>query len=57
MCQLGHKIFKKVFGKNQKLDLFVWSMRFMVFGLYAMPAYLMNYVSIANLYYPFSIGN
>jgi len=46
MCQLGHKIFKKVFGKNQKLDLFVWSMRFMVFGLYAMPAYLMNYVTI-----------
>jgi hypothetical protein len=40
-----HKVFKKVFGKNQKLDLFIWGMRAIVVVLNIMPFYTMNYVS------------
>ena len=42
----AHRVFKRVFGKKQKLDLFVWSMRSVVIILNLMPLYLMNYVRI-----------
>jgi hypothetical protein len=45
MCMTCHKLFKRVIGKNQKLDVFVWGMRALVIILNLMPLYLMNYVS------------
>jgi hypothetical protein len=45
MCMMCHGLFKKVVGKNQKLDIFVWGMRLIVIFLNFMPLYLMNYVS------------
>ena len=45
MCMTCHKLFKRVFGKNQKLNLFIWVMRLIVIFLNLMPLYLMNYVS------------
>ena len=37
-----HRVFKYLFGENQISGIFVWSMRFVVFGLNAMPLYIMN---------------
>ena len=37
-----HGVFKKVFGGNQITNMFIWSMRFIVVLLNAMPLYLMN---------------
>jgi len=36
-------MFKKVFGQNQRLNLFVWGMRIFVIYLNVMPLYLVNY--------------
>jgi len=43
MCMTCHGLFKRVFGGNQKMDCFVWSMRFVVLILNLMPLYVMNY--------------
>lgn len=45
MCMTCHGLFKKVVGKNQKLNVFVWGMRSLVIILNLWPIYLMNYVS------------
>ncbi|CDW90386.1 probable s-acyltransferase at3g09320-like [Stylonychia lemnae] len=44
MCMTCHKILKRVIGKNQKLDVFVWSMRAIVIFLNVLPFYNMNYM-------------
>ena len=36
------KALNPLFGENQISGIFVWSMRFVVFGLNAMPLYIMN---------------
>ena len=46
MCMLCHGLFKRIVGKKQKLDIFVWGMRALVIGLNLMPIYTMNYVHI-----------
>ena len=42
---LCHALFKRFVGKKQKLDVFVWGMRFTVIFLNVMPIYVMNYVT------------
>ena len=49
MCMTCHKLFKRAFGKNQRLDLFIWSMRAVVVLLNLMPLYLINFVSLKLL--------
>ena len=49
MCMTCHKLFKRTVGKNQKLDTFIWIMRFIVVFLNVMPTYNMNFVSSSSL--------